>query len=106
MDLSAAQQFRIITDYYSSTSRFWDSDGALRCQYPQSLGLDFKMIDSLSNREIPLLPTQSFLVIICHFLFKNLVTFKSCGTGSSRHRTELFYDLDPAPMKAGFAGGF
>jgi len=37
---------------------------------------------------------------------KKLVTFKSCGTGQSRHRRELFYDLDPAPMKAGFPGGF
>jgi four helix bundle protein len=39
-------------------------------------------------------------------LYNKLVTFKSCGTGSSRHRTELFYDLDPAPMRAGFPGGF
>ena len=78
------------------------------------------MTDQITNREetpknrIVEIARKAFLWIsaglalftIYRMVSKKLVTFKSCGTGSSRHRTELFYDLDPAPMRAGFPGGF
>ena len=67
------------------------------------IAIDKKGYDFILKLEGDFDVTSAYELI---YAIKKLVTFKSCGTGSSRHRTELFYDLDPAPMRAGFPGGF